>query len=141
MKLLLAILLLFFPAGQTTEKWECRGDSEPLPKEGLRRLKPSELKERMVSCAVPHLPLNIDAWGTVVVEVQVDEEGNVWCARAVSGGSPIMKRAALDAAMKWKFRPLIFRGKAKPYSSLLPLVVHWDITKAEKQCPKEKRRA
>jgi TonB family protein len=140
MKLLLAILLLFFQAGQAPEKWECRGDSEPLPKEELQRIKPSELKERMVSCAVPRPPLNIDARGTVMVEVQIDEQGNVRCARALSG-HPIIRRAAAEAAMNWRFKPLTIRGQAKPYASFLPLVVHWDKEEAAKQCPKEKRRA
>ena len=140
MKILLAILLIFFQAGQAPDKWGCCGDSEPLPKEELQRIKPSELKERMESCAVPRLPGMVDAQGTIWVEVQIDEEGSVRCARAVSG-HPIMRRAALDAAKKWRFEPLKVEGKAKPYSSFLPLVVHWNGEEAEKQCPKEKRRA
>lgn len=140
MKALLAILLLFFQAGQAPDKWECCKDAEPLPKEALARIKPSELKERMVSCAVPRLPGNVDAQGTIIVEVQIDEDGNVRCARVLSG-HPIMRRAALDAAKKWRFEPLKVEGKAKPYTSLLPLVVHWNGEEAGKQCPKEKRRA
>ena len=140
MKILLAILLLFFQASQPPDKWDCCGDSEPLPKEAVARVMPSELKERMVGCAVPRLPGNVDAQGTVMVEVQIDEDGNVRCAIVLTG-LPIMRRAALEAAKKWTFEPLKVDGNAKPYSSLLPLVVHWNIREAEKQCPKEKRRA
>jgi TonB family protein len=90
-----------------------------LPKESLPRVKSSELKERMVGCAIPRLPGNVDAQGTILVEVQIDKDGNVRCARVVSG-HPIMNRAGLDAVKKWRFEPLKVEGKAKPYSSLLP---------------------
>ncbi len=142
MKILLAILLLFSQAGQAPDKWECCGDLEPLPKEQLAQVKYSELKERVVACAVPRLPGTFDGQGTVTVEVQIDEEGNVRCARVLSGGRhPIMRRAALEAAKQWKFEPLKVEGQAKPYVSFLPLVVHWNGEEAGKQCPKEKRRA
>jgi TonB family protein len=140
MNVLSAILVLFFQASQPPDKWECCGDSEPLPKEALERVTPGELKERMVSCAVPRLTGNVDAQGTIMVEVQIDEGGNVRCARVITA-LPIMRRAALDAAKKWSFEPLKVDGKAKPYASFLPLVVHWNMREAEKQCPKEKRRA
>ena len=133
---------MFFQAGQAPDKWECCGDSQPLPKEQLAQVKPSELKERVVACAVPRLPGAFDGQGTVTVEVQIDEEGNVRCARVLSGGqNPIMRRAALDAAKQWKFEPLIVDGKAKPYAGILALIVSWDTEKSGKQCPKEKRRA
>ena len=140
MKILIAILLLFFQAGQAPDKWECYGDSEPLPKEESQRVKPGELKERTVSCVIPHLPGNVDAQGTVMAEVQIDVDGNVRCARVLSG-HPIIKRAALEAAKQWKFEPLKVDGIAKPYLGILALVVSWDIDKSGKQCPKEKRRA
>ncbi len=111
MKILLAILLTFFQAVQVPDKWQCCGGSKPLPKVELQRIKPSELKERMVSCAIPHLPGMVDARGTVMVEVQIDEDGNIRCARGLPG-HPIMRRAALDAAKRWKFEPLKVEGKA-----------------------------
>ena len=140
MKILLAILILFFQAAQSPEKWTCCGDSEPVAKDRLARVTPSELKERVVSCAIPRLPGNVDAQGTVIVEVQIDKDGNVQCARALSG-HPIVRRAALEAAKKWSFEPLKVEGNPEPYSSLLSLVVHWNVHEMEKQCPKEKRRA
>ena len=42
--------------------------------------------------------------GQVVVEVTVDAKGNVIEARAISG-HPLLKDAAVAAAMGWKFRP------------------------------------
>jgi len=47
--------------------------------------------------------------GTVVVEVTIDEEGDVLSARAISG-HPLLKQGALDAAWDWKFSPVIYRG-------------------------------
>lgn len=140
MKILLAGLLMFLQAARAPDKWECRGEAEPLSKEGLRRIKSGELRERVVSCAVPRLPGNVDAQGTVIVEVHIDEDGSVRCARVLAGGQhPIMRRAALDAAKRWRFEPLKVGGQAKPYVTLLPLVVHWNGEEAGKQCPKEKR--
>lgn len=142
MKTLLAILLLFFQAGQAPDKWDCRENSEPLPNEQLVRVKPSELKERTVACAIPRLPGTFDGQGTLTIEVRIDEEGNVGCARVLSGSQhPIMRRAALEAAKKWKFEPLIIDGKAKSYVGILALMVSWDTEKSGKQCPKEKGRA
>jgi len=142
MKILFAIFLLFFQGGQAPDKWEWCGDSGPLSKEELVRVKPRELKERMVSCAVPRLPGAFDGQSTVILQVQVDAKGNVGCVSVISGGqNPIMRRAALEAARQWTFKPLMVNRKAKPYLGILALIVSWDTEKSSKQCPKEKRRA
>jgi hypothetical protein len=142
MKLLLAILLLFLQASQTPDKWECCKDAKPLPKEQLERVKPSELKERVLVCAVPRLPPTFDGQTTLLVEVEVDEDGKIRCSRVVSEGqNPIMRDAGLAAAKQWRFEPLMVEGQAKPYLSILALIISWDMEKAGEQCPKEKRRA
>lgn len=142
MKLLVTILLLFFQATPPAGKWECCKDSKPLPKEQLVQVKPSELKARVLACAVPRLPSTFDGQTTLFVEVEVDEDGTIRCARVVSGGqNSIMRDVGLAAAKQWRFEPLIVEGKAKPYLSILALIVSWDTEKAGKQCPKEKRRA
>jgi len=98
------------------------------------------LKERVVVCAVPHLPGDFDGQGTVVFEVQVDESGNLSCARTLRNDeNSIMRRAALDAIKQWKFKPVLVDGKAKPFFGTLGLYVSWDATKSGEQCPKEKR--
>ena len=141
MKVLAAILLLFFQVGQGPRKWECREGSGPLPKEDLASVKIGELKERVVSCSLPRLPGDFCGQGTVLVEVQVDEEGGVRCARPLTNDDPVMRGAAVEAAMKWRFKPLVVDGKGRPYRSLLWILAHWDGTEMAKQCPKEKRRA
>jgi TonB family protein len=47
--------------------------------------------------------------GVVVVEVTVDEEGNVISALAISG-HPLLKDASLTAARGWKFQPTMLSG-------------------------------
>ena len=49
-------------------------------------------------------------FGTVVVEVTVDENGNVASVRPLSG-HPLLKDAATDAARGWTFKPTIVNGK------------------------------
>src|SRR5262249_38302702 len=48
--------------------------------------------------------------GAVVVEVTLDEEGNVISAKALSG-HPLLKDSAVAAAMKWRFAPTLLSGK------------------------------
>ncbi|HJZ67954.1 MAG TPA: tetratricopeptide repeat protein, partial [Blastocatellia bacterium] len=45
----------------------------------------------------------------VVVEVTIDEEGNVISARAISG-HPLLKDAAIDAARGWTFNQTLLQG-------------------------------
>ena len=49
-------------------------------------------------------------FGTVLVEVSIDEGGNVTSARAISG-HPLLKDAAVDAARGWTFKPTLLQGK------------------------------
>jgi protein TonB len=48
--------------------------------------------------------------GLAVVEVVVDEQGNVESARALSG-HPWLRDAAVAAARQWQFKPTILRGQ------------------------------
>jgi hypothetical protein len=112
-----------------------------MPRERLTWVKMAALEGRVVSCSIPRLPPTYDAQGTVLVEVQVDEGGGVRCARPLTNDDPVMRGAAVEAAVRWRFKPLVVDGKAKPYRSLLRMIVHWDGSEAAKQCPKGKRRA
>ncbi|HEY7546126.1 MAG TPA: energy transducer TonB, partial [Blastocatellia bacterium] len=49
--------------------------------------------------------------GAVVVEIAIDENGDVFSARAVSG-HPLLKDAAVEAARQWKFNPTMLEGRA-----------------------------
>ena len=48
--------------------------------------------------------------GAVVIEITVREKGDVINARAMSGHKRLRK-AAIDAAMQWEFKPTLLNGK------------------------------
>jgi TonB family protein len=64
---------------------------------------------RRVEPAYPPLAKTAQVSGAVVVEVTVDEEGNVISARAISG-HPLLKDSAVNAARGWKFTPTQLSG-------------------------------
>jgi TonB family protein len=49
--------------------------------------------------------------GVVVVEIVVDEDGNVASVRALSG-HPLLRDAAVEAARQWQFTPTTLEGEA-----------------------------
>jgi TonB family protein len=56
--------------------------------------------------------------GSVIVEVYVDEIGDVTAAKALSGDS-FLKEAAVEAARKWKFKPTLRDGLPVPVKGTL----------------------
>jgi len=52
----------------------------------------------------PPIAVPARAMGNVVVEVQIDAEGNVTSARALSG-HPLLQKVSVDAAKGWRFAP------------------------------------
>jgi protein TonB len=64
---------------------------------------------RRVEPTYPPLAKAARVNGSVVVEVTVDEAGNVISARALSG-HPLLKDAAVNAAKGWKFSPTMLTG-------------------------------
>ena len=65
----------------------------------------------MVTPGYPPIARNMNAEGQVVVEVEIDEEGNVTNAKAVSGHA-LLRNSAEDAARKSKLKPAMIGGKA-----------------------------
>ncbi|HWP43931.1 MAG TPA: energy transducer TonB, partial [Blastocatellia bacterium] len=64
---------------------------------------------RRVQPAYPILAIKTRVSGKVVVEVTIDEEGNVIDARALSGHA-LLKKVSVDAARGWKWRPTMLNG-------------------------------
>jgi TonB family protein len=62
-----------------------------------------------VEPSYPPLAKTARVSGAVVVEITVDEEGNVIAARAISG-HPLLKDAAVTAARGWQFTPTKLSG-------------------------------
>lgn len=72
------------------------------------------LLKRATHCEAPQLPSLARVArlrGYVSVDVLVDNNGRVSCARLVSG-HPLLATSAINAARDWKFRPMIQNGKA-----------------------------
>lgn len=59
--------------------------------------------------AYPPIAKAARAQGAVQVAVDIDEDGNVISASAVSG-HPLLREAAVQAARQWKFRPTMLTG-------------------------------
>jgi hypothetical protein len=49
--------------------------------------------------------------GQTLVQILVDEEGNVICAQPISG-HPLLRVPAIEAAKQWKFEPFMIDGAA-----------------------------
>ena len=60
-------------------------------------------KERPLP-AYPPIAMAARVSGTIVVELLVSKSGDVLCARAVSGHA-LLRKAAVNAALKWQFDP------------------------------------
>jgi Gram-negative bacterial TonB protein C-terminal len=138
MSALLLILCILIQGESSPTKWDCVGKSDRAANKQITRLKTRDLNERVVSCKTPVLPGNVDATGAVLVEVLVNETGEVECLRAIDGPS-IIRGAALAAAKKWKFKPLVVDGTAKPFSGFISVHVSWDVEDMEKHCPNQRR--
>jgi TonB family protein len=59
----------------------------------------------------PETAKAVSVSGSVVVEVVVDEDGNVVSARALNG-HPLLRDAAVEAARQWQFTPTTLEGEA-----------------------------
>jgi TonB family protein len=68
--------------------------------------------------AFPPIALQAKASGTVVVQVLVDEQGNVIGAHAVSG-HPLLQAAAVAAARQAKFQPTFLLGEPAKVTGVL----------------------
>ena len=69
----------------------------------------------VVSAVAPFFPpvaFAARAMGTVVVEVKVDDAGAVTAAEVVSG-HPLLRKASLDAARRWRFAAAPGAGGAR----------------------------
>ena len=100
------------------------------------KLSPGELRKRLIHCELPRLPGDIDAQGTVVVQLLVTTQGTVGCIKIMRGDT-LLNEAAIVAVRKWTFRPLIVKGKAVPMLGLVAVYVSWDADKMRKECKKD----
>ncbi len=52
--------------------------------------------------------------GTVIIQLTVDEKGNVSQYKIVSGGHKLLNNAAVDAVKQWKYAPYVKEGRPQP---------------------------
>ncbi len=71
------------------------------------------LQQRAVVRAIPDPPPSLRVEGVVLVDVLIDAEGKVRCAKARKG-HPLLRKPAADAARKWSFRPFTAEGRVQP---------------------------
>ena len=99
------------------------------------RVKAEELKKRVIHCEVPKLPGALDVQGLVHIHVLINPEGKVECAKAITtSGHPVAIKAAVEAAKKWTFKPLVIQGKPVAFLGVLGIVVSYDARVSEGQC-------
>lgn len=67
----------------------------------------------VVSAAEAIYPLQSIAWGTVVLEVSLDDTGKITDVRVVRG-IPSLTEPAVRSARQWKFQPAKLDGKPIP---------------------------
>jgi TonB family protein len=89
-----------YPAGQNAILEKAEGNSG-LILSGIALIRQEPVYPQAAKSAHIH--------GAVIVEVTVDEIGEVTSARALSG-HPLLKDAAVEAAQKWKFKPTLKDG-------------------------------
>jgi TonB family protein len=64
----------------------------------------------ILSFAYPAYPVNSIAWGSVVVQLTVDDSGDVKAVEFLHG-MPGFNNLASDALKKWRFQAATFNGK------------------------------
>jgi outer membrane biosynthesis protein TonB len=64
----------------------------------------------IVSVAYPEYPVNSVAWGSVIVQVNVDKTGAMTNAEVLRGQEPFTA-FSLESLKKWGFQPSMLRGK------------------------------
>lgn len=74
--------------------------------------KPKLVKK--VSPVYPEAALQEKLQGTVVIEIYINEKGQVRAARILETASPILNDAALKAVRQWEYEPFVKDGKAVP---------------------------
>jgi TonB family protein len=99
----------------SADEWAGYGISGPPPSPtNVRRVRapsqaPAPEKLRHVDLRVPAAMATND--GVVVMEIEVSARGNVVQAKILRGLDPLINQAALDAVVRWKYRPTAISGE------------------------------
>jgi TonB family protein len=77
------------------------------------RVSAAVMQARIVRQVQPVYPQvdKITAQGPVVLNAVIGKDGSVQSAKVVSGVSPLLNQAALDAVTQWKYQPYLVHGQ------------------------------
>jgi hypothetical protein len=105
----LAVLPAFPQANE--QAWPCGLGSEVLKRgKAIVWLSSDELDRRATQRVAPKLPPTLRVAGSITVDVIIGIDGQVKCVRTQKG-HPILKKAAIEAARGWTFRPYEVDGR------------------------------
>ncbi len=76
---------------------------------------------RRVEPEYPQIALRARVSGVVVLDVKIDEEGNVESIRVLQG-HPLLIDAARNAVMQWKYSPTILNGEPVPVVATVTVI-------------------
>ncbi|HEX2490214.1 MAG TPA: energy transducer TonB [Blastocatellia bacterium] len=96
----------------------------PSLRQSVENVSESVLQDRVITEVKPVYPPSaktINATGTVVVQVTISQGGLVVEAEAINGHFAL-RNAAVEAARKWVFKPVIFNGAPIKVKSVLTFV-------------------
>lgn len=81
-------------------------------------------ESRLIRKVLPEygaLARNARVEGDVILEVNVDEEGNVAAVRVIKG-HPLLEAAAVQAVRQWKYSPTLLNGEPVPVISTVTVI-------------------
>ena len=103
--------------GATTDASPEASNAAATPGKG-KPIQGGVLNGKAISFPKPEHPAQAEAMGTVVVQVVVDEQGNVISAQATSGPASL-HQASVNAALQAKFSPTLLMGEPVKVAGVL----------------------
>ncbi len=73
------------------------------------RVSPEVMQSRLLERVEPSYPLGIEKTGVLVLQLNIDKDGNVSSVEKISGPDALAP-AAIDVVNKWKYRPYELNG-------------------------------
>lgn len=102
----------------------------PEPDPSPDTFQPTEVDPEIILKRSPDYPVlaqRINLEGVVYVKVLVDKKGNVKKAIVLKSDAELLTQPAIDAAMKWFFKPALMNGK--PVAVWVSIPFHFRLTK------------
>ncbi len=104
------------PWGQLNQTLPCKPPHTVLKDSSSKILwlRPNEMLDRTIEKIEPSADAHSRASGGVLVNVMVKENGKITCATTATG-HPLLRERAIQAAVKWKFKPYLVNNKPVPF--------------------------